>query len=114
MFLRLRFFIMKIFKYFIVLSLFLLLFTSCNDDNSCDGVDCSGHGTCSVVNGAPQCTCNDGYVNDGPLYCSSPCDGVDCSNHGSCSYDEDYNPYCTCEEGYENNGPIECIKIQDN
>ncbi|MCD6498272.1 MAG: hypothetical protein J7M25_08260, partial [Deltaproteobacteria bacterium] len=32
-----------------------------NNAEPCAGVDCSGHGTCNVVDGAAQCSCEDGY-----------------------------------------------------
>ncbi|MCD6497990.1 MAG: heparinase II/III family protein [Deltaproteobacteria bacterium] len=44
---------------------------ACNDDghcvraDSCEGVDCSGHGTCEVQDGAAQCQCESGYHADG-------------------------------------------------
>ncbi len=31
------------------------------DSSPCVGVDCGGHGTCSVVNNAPLCSCENGY-----------------------------------------------------
>ena len=37
----------------------------------CDGVDCSGHGTCIVVNGSPLCECEGEYVESG-LACIEP------------------------------------------
>ncbi|MBN2695283.1 hypothetical protein JXR93_11535 [bacterium] len=33
-----------------------------SDSSPCDGVDCGGHGTCSVVNNAPLCSCENGYT----------------------------------------------------
>ncbi len=40
-----------------------------SDDDPCEGVTCDGHGTCLDVGGEAECTCNAGYINDGPLNC---------------------------------------------
>lgn len=36
---------------------------------ACDGVTCSGHGACAVVEDAPRCQCADGYIQDSPADC---------------------------------------------
>lgn len=36
---------------------------------ACVGIDCSGHGTCADVGGAPLCQCDGGYVRDTPVTC---------------------------------------------
>ena len=33
-----------------------------NPDDPCEGVDCSGHGTCNVVSAEAKCTCEFGYI----------------------------------------------------
>jgi hypothetical protein len=38
---------------------------------TCDGVTCSGHGTCAVTGGFAACTCEAGYAPDGPTACVS-------------------------------------------
>ncbi|HPS30657.1 MAG TPA: MopE-related protein, partial [bacterium] len=35
--------------------------------NVCDGITCSGHGTCVDQNGAPACQCDSNYTNDGVI-----------------------------------------------
>jgi hypothetical protein len=42
------------------------------DDASplCDGIDCSGHGTCFEVGGAPICQCDGGYLRTEPTACA--------------------------------------------
>lgn len=35
------------------------------DDNPCGAIDCSGNGTCSLVGGLPDCTCDEGFVEQG-------------------------------------------------
>ena len=37
---------------------------------ACDGVTCSGHGTCTVSGGAAACTCDPGYVASGGTACA--------------------------------------------
>ena len=37
--------------------------------DECDNVSCDGHGLCFVYDGQPECDCDPGYINDGPLHC---------------------------------------------
>lgn len=61
--------------------------TACSSDktsvNVCDGVTCSGHGTCASVSGAASCTCDSGYVAEA-LTCveSGACEGAECNPDG--------------------------------
>ena len=54
---------MKFFS--IVTFLFIALLTACGgksgDSDPCEGVNCSGHGTCMVVGGSAACDCDPGY-----------------------------------------------------
>ena len=86
------------------------VWTDCDCGSAtCEGITCSGHGTCSVVNGKAQCDCETGFHSQG-LSCvsdSDPCDGVTCSGHGTCSV-VDNQAQCTCDSGYRAQG-IECV-----
>ncbi|MBK8011225.1 MAG: hypothetical protein IPK13_07730 [Deltaproteobacteria bacterium] len=69
-------------------ALILGLSPACSSDDKttadvCDGVTCSGHGTCASVSGAASCTCDSGYVADG-LTCveSVACEGAACNPDG--------------------------------
>ncbi len=75
----------------------------------CEGVDCSGHGTCEVQDGQASCRCEEGYHAQG-LECVSdedPCAGVDCSGHGTCQV-QDGQARCVCEDGYRADG-LTCV-----
>ncbi|NOZ86842.1 MAG: hypothetical protein GXP49_11325, partial [Deltaproteobacteria bacterium] len=58
---------LKIF-FLVLLSSFLSMTcsntTSVDDMGACRGVDCSGHGTCRIIGGEPQCDCFKGYIVD--------------------------------------------------
>ena len=95
----------------------------CNDDNicekettdPCEGVDCSGHGDCALLDDEPVCVCDDGYHAEG-LECvedaGTPCEGVDCSGHGSCAIDQNGDPLCVCDDGYHADG-LSCVEDED-
>lgn len=68
--------------------------------NTCDGVTCSSHGTCAVVNGLATCNCNTCYVAD-KLECNP--DPSACSGHGMC-VDNSGTPTCQCDDGYHAEG----------
>ena len=40
-------------------------------DDPCDGVSCSGHGSCTSASGSAECVCEQGYHAEG-LGCSLP------------------------------------------
>lgn len=85
-----------------------------HEDNPCEGQGCSGHGTCSVVEDHPVCTCDNGYINDGDITCIDPCFDVTCSGHGNCGV-VDNKPICTCDDGYFNESDIlSCVTPCDN
>jgi hypothetical protein len=80
---------------------------------TCDGVTCTGHGSCSIVNDSPTCTCETGYHAQG-LDCVSdtdPCQGVTCSGQGTCSVSGG-NAACTCNTGYHAVG-LTCVQDSD-
>ena len=81
---------------------------------SCDGMDCSGHGTCSDGSGVALCICDEGYRgsqcedcssgyqdNDGNSSCLLSCAaaGLDCGAHGDCD-DTTGAAHCACDFGY--------------
>ncbi|MFH2005463.1 MAG: hypothetical protein ABI333_02640 [bacterium] len=88
--------------------------TACNQagESVCDGVECSGHGSCNVdANEQAYCVCEAGYLADG-LTCvedTDPCDGVACSGHGTCAPNAADQPECTCEDGYHAEG-LDCVE----
>ncbi len=66
----------------------------------CDGVDCSGHGTCSVIADEPSCDCEPGYAPQGTSCVFVPaCLGVDCGAHGTCVASGSGSS-CACDTGY--------------
>ncbi len=74
-------------------------------ENPCEGVDCSGYGTCVLVEGGAQCLCVPGYRQEG-LDCveetiDDPCIGVTCSGFGKCAV-RDMEAYCVCVPGFHN------------
>lgn len=48
---------------------------------SCDGITCSGHGTCAVVSGSAGCACDQDYEAQG-LDCVRVCHDADGDGHG--------------------------------
>ncbi|HNT29290.1 MAG TPA: hypothetical protein PKH10_14060, partial [bacterium] len=69
---------------------FLLLVVACDKSATqgpCDGIDCSGHGTCDATSGRAVCICDENYHPNGLLECiadTDPCEGVDCDEWESC------------------------------
>jgi hypothetical protein len=75
----------------------------------CTGITCGGHGTCSVVDGKPACTCLTGYAiaTEDPLICvdiDECISGLDnCSINARCM--NTLGGFtCTCNLGYEGDG----------
>jgi len=86
---------------------------SSQEENLCEGVDCSGHGTCRVENDEAVCDCEQGYHAEG-LACvggADVCEGVDCSGHGTCRVEND-EAVCDCEQGYHAEG-LACVEGAD-
>lgn len=81
---------------------------SSNNAGACQGVTCSGQGTCSVNGqGNAVCKCNPGYKNASGNSCIpenaiDPCQGKTCSAPvGVCIVDPLGNPECSCNAGYQ-------------
>jgi len=77
--------------------------------NSCQGVTCSGHGTCIVADGGvASCSCEAGYHAVG-LTCvqDETCAGVTCGRCATCKVIGGV-AQCTCPEGFrlEGNGCV--------
>lgn len=76
----------------------------------CAGVDCSGHGLCQDVEGAPVCRCDPGYQAAG-LACVpdplDPCEGQTCSGLGSCRVEQGA-ARCDCPAGHHAVG-LSCV-----
>jgi subtilisin-like proprotein convertase family protein len=69
----------------------------------CDGITCSGHGSCADLAGAAYCVCDEGYYSEG-LTCleyvvQNPCEGVTCSGYGICAV-RNGAAMCVCAQGY--------------
>jgi len=83
-----------------------------NNVDPCAGVDCSGHGTCTVDGLGPVCDCDPGYEPLGLTCVSStdPCAGITCSGHGAC-VEEAGVARCACDGGFTTGGPLrdECL-----
>ncbi len=84
----------------------------CVPDESCAGVDCSGHGECQVFSGKATCACKTGYagdhcdqcavgyqlVRDGSCELGSECRERFCSGQGDCQLRGD-DLVCDCDTG---------------
>lgn len=98
----------KISMFMFVLGVLGLLAAGCAkeaEDDPCEGVTCSGHGTPRVVGDTCQCQCEEGYdVSDDGKSCvyqgEGPCQGQDCSGHGTCVEDGPDDAHCECNDGY--------------
>lgn len=113
----------------VVVALFAVVFstiacssdaTMLDEEDPCDGVDCSGHGICALVGGNKAvCMCDSGYYASGDgLEClavtpGDECKDVDCNEGGTCvvvSGDPDY-PMCICGPGYHLVGTTTCEAV---
>ena len=81
-----------------------------DEGDVCQGVTCSGHGTCMDDNGTAVCNCDTGYHAQG-LNCvpdeGDVCQGVTCSGHGICT-DDNGTAVCYCDTGYHAQG-LNCV-----
>lgn len=81
---------------------------------SCDGVTCSGHGECDVLDEVATCLCYDGYESDGlackkdTSACTATCGEFECGTHGDCNCG-------SCATGFKCDGSkcVACAK-EDN
>ena len=80
-----------------------------NEDDPCEGIDCSGHGICDEQEGEPVCICETDYEADGTECVALPegCTASTCSGHGDCD-DASGEPVCACDEGYTGDRCDEC------
>lgn len=77
---------------------------------SCEGVDCSGHGSCVLEGQNIRCDCDEGFSPDGLLCVEDepdPCEAVDCSGHGVC-VDTSGEAVCECDAGFYAEG-LACL-----
>jgi hypothetical protein len=81
-----------------LVGLFAIAHAGCTGGDACDGVTCSGNGTCVVRGGAAACRCAPGYDAVGLECVADPCSGAPCV-HGTCSA-TGAAPACACEPGY--------------
>lgn len=86
----------------------LLGAASCHNSDPCEGVTCSGYGTCNVKNDKAVCVCQNGYIADGDKCVPDWCNKLACV-HGTCSQDGN-NPYCKCDEGYTGGHCSDCAE----
>jgi len=111
----------------------MLILAACQEKirekpDPCDGVDCSGHGTCQTVDSEPSCSCDVGYTGEACADCADghhrdgdgpcvpivdpcapdPCEVTDCGA-GTCTC-EDGEPLCTCDENHHQlDDSVECV-----
>ncbi|MBI5477335.1 MAG: hypothetical protein HY906_00680 [Deltaproteobacteria bacterium] len=76
----------------------LLVASGCGGGDACEGVACSGQGTCVVSAGSAACLCDPGYVADGLACVADPCRPSPCV-HGSCTR-SGATAVCVCDAGY--------------
>ncbi len=103
-----------VFRYtqWVLLGLLLSLAVACSDDSSgdgpdpCEGITCSGNGTCQEANGLARCVCNTGFHADGLTCVEDLCLASDCI-HGQCT-DPATSSECTCEDGYTGDACEDC------
>jgi len=79
----------------------------------CDGVDCSGHGTCVVTAGSAGCDCEPGYHAEGV---SCVADSVDCSEPAVLCVDDTPGPdqeFATIQEAADVVAPGEVVLVFD-
>ena len=86
------------------------------NSSPCDGVTCSGHGTCSDSSGRAVCTCDDGYVPSGTLECAEAgsvdelCKDVQCEEWQYCSNGDCIPIPGRCDDDSDCNSPEKCNK----
>ncbi len=83
------------------------------DVTLCDGVDCSGHGTCFVIAGSASCDCESGYHAEG-LTCVV--NSVDCSEAAVLCVDDTAGPdqeFATIQEAADVVAPGEVVLVFD-
>ena len=79
--------------------------------NPCEGVTCSGHGSCIVTaSNEAFCACDQGYRREGTscVLTTATCSGVNCGQNGFCVITSANQPLCVCNQGYHWDGE-QCI-----
>jgi hypothetical protein len=87
---------------FLALALLAALSCSSRPARVCDGVECSGAGTCVSDGELPFCVCDPGYFPGEGLSCDDrgSCGAAACSGHGHCVEEGGVPTGCECDEGY--------------
>ncbi|MBN2694056.1 hypothetical protein JXR93_05295, partial [bacterium] len=84
-----------------------------NSINPCEGVTCSNHGSCSIVNNIAICSCENGYVIDG-LNCvdinECSLNTDNCHENADCT-NQDGSFSCECKTGFSGDGVNSCEEI---
>jgi neopullulanase len=91
---------LRLFKWFMAISLIGLAGCAGSSDSVCDQVDCGQNGSCVDVDDQAACLCDPGYVAEGLSCIDDPCSTSPCV-HGTCQPDGK-NAICDCEPGYTN------------
>jgi len=76
--------------------------------NTCEGVDCAGHGQCVIGSETYLCVCEDGFVFQDGTCKEAPevdaCSGIVCAGDGICAVASGDTPVCVCRPGYQSDG----------
>ncbi len=86
--------------------------------SACAQKQCDPNATCSLMNGAPVCTCNSGYIatsgSGGAVVCTADrsCAELGCHTNSTCLVGADQLRRCACKSGYSGDGrqctPVSC------
>ena len=79
------------------------------EGDPCDGITCSGLGSCVVTAEGASCICNEGFVEGPGLTCENPCAGETCSGFGTCEVLATGEARCRCDDGYSPDGDLSCV-----
>ncbi|MBP5406783.1 hypothetical protein J6Z19_06510 [bacterium] len=101
--------------FLILICSLLIFFAACGESkhhSPCDGITCSGHGTCDDSSGRAVCICDDCYVQSGTLECvldkgNPVCADTETDDHDTCGKCGEYiNGDCHAKHG-------KCLKNSD-
>jgi len=81
---------------------------SCSFVPACDASACHSRGTCTVVDGAPLCDCDDGYAGDS---CGACAEGHHLASNGACAVDEACDADSCTDGGAcdDTTGAVRCV-----